>query len=105
MGRTGRKRDGHIIILVTDGKEHETLKSTIARRDSLNYKVLNTNNIFSSLYQNNPRMIPDILIPECLKMHISIQPKTPVIKYKNRKREANNKEKKHQTIIKKKNLI
>ncbi|XP_031370182.1 Fanconi anemia group M protein [Apis dorsata] len=101
MGRTGRKRDGHIIILVTDGKEHETLKSTIARRDSLNYKVLNTNNIFSSLYQNNPRMIPDILIPECLKMHISIQPKTPVIKYKNRKREANNKEKKHQNIIKK----
>lgn len=79
----------------------QTLKSTIARRDSLNYKVLNTNNIFSSLYQNNPRMIPDILIPECLKMHISIQPKTPVIKYKNRKREANNKEKKHQHTIKK----
>lgn len=50
-------------------------------------------------------MIPDILIPECLKMHISIQPKTPVIKYKNRKREANNKEKKHQTIIKKKGNI
>lgn len=23
MGRTGRKRDGHIIVLVTDGKEHE----------------------------------------------------------------------------------
>lgn len=23
MGRTGRKRDGHIIILVTDGKEYE----------------------------------------------------------------------------------
>lgn len=103
MGRTGRKRDGHIIILVTDGKEHEMLKSTIARRDSLNYKVLNTNNIFSSLYQNNPRMIPDILIPECLKMHISIQPKTPVIKYKNRKREANNKEKKLQKNYYKKN--
>lgn len=25
MGRTGRKRDGHIIILVTDGKEHEVI--------------------------------------------------------------------------------
>lgn len=23
MGRTGRKRDGHIIILVTDGREYE----------------------------------------------------------------------------------
>lgn len=27
MGRTGRKRDGHIIILVTDGKEHEVHKN------------------------------------------------------------------------------
>lgn len=26
MGRTGRKRDGHIIVLVTDGKEHEVIK-------------------------------------------------------------------------------
>lgn len=29
MGRTGRKRDGHIIILVTDGKEHEVIKNII----------------------------------------------------------------------------
>lgn len=27
MGRTGRRRDGHIIVLVTDGKEHEVTKS------------------------------------------------------------------------------
>lgn len=26
MGRTGRKRDGHIIVLVTDGKEYEVIK-------------------------------------------------------------------------------
>lgn len=26
MGRTGRKRDGHIIVLVTDGKEHEVIE-------------------------------------------------------------------------------
>jgi len=29
MGRTGRKRDGHIIVLVTDGKEHEVIKKFI----------------------------------------------------------------------------
>jgi len=27
MGRTGRKRDGHIIVLVTDGKEHEVIEN------------------------------------------------------------------------------
>lgn len=25
MGRTGRKRDGYIVALVTDGKEHEVI--------------------------------------------------------------------------------
>ena len=25
MGRTGRQRDGHIIALVTDGKEHQVI--------------------------------------------------------------------------------
>lgn len=27
MGRTGRQRDGHIIALVTDGKEHQVIFS------------------------------------------------------------------------------
>ncbi|XP_048264326.1 Fanconi anemia group M protein isoform X2 [Bombus terrestris] len=102
MGRTGRKRDGHIIILVTDGKEHETLKSTMARRDSLNYKIINTSNIFSSLYQNNPRMIPDVFTPECLRMQISVQPKSPVTKYKKNKGKSDKKsEKKCQNTLKK----
>ncbi|CAK9831231.1 Fanconi anemia group M protein [Anthophora retusa] len=100
MGRTGRKRDGHIIILVTDGREHETLKSTMARRDSLNYKILNTSNISSSLYQNNPRMIPDIFTPECLKMHINLQPKTPVIKCENGEGKLDKKKNKRKNMLK-----
>ncbi|KAL2735247.1 Fanconi anemia group M protein isoform X3 [Vespula squamosa] len=91
MGRTGRKREGHIIVLVTDGKEHEALRSTIARRESLNSKILNTSNIFSSLYQNNPRMIPNVCNPECHKLHINIQPKTPVKKDKKSKKADNKK--------------
>ncbi|CAL1688362.1 unnamed protein product [Lasius platythorax] len=97
MGRTGRKRDGHIIVLVTDGKEHENLKSTLSKRDSLNNKILNTNNIFSSLYENNPRMIPSQFTPECFKMHIIAPPKTPNVKGKRKKKGNEKKE------IKKKN--
>ncbi|CAL7946688.1 unnamed protein product [Xylocopa violacea] len=104
MGRTGRKRDGHIIILVTDGREHETLKSTMARRDSLNHKILNTSNITSSLYQNNPRMIPDIFTPECMKMHFVAQPKCQAKRYKNDKGKSVNKESKRRNTIKECNL-
>ncbi|XP_018404700.1 PREDICTED: Fanconi anemia group M protein [Cyphomyrmex costatus] len=89
MGRTGRKRDGHIIVLVTNGKEHENLKSTLSRRDSLNNKILHTSNIFSSLYNNNPRMIPNQFTPECHKMHIIALPKTPNVKEKRRKKNVN----------------
>lgn len=80
MGRTGRKRDGHIIILVTDGREHETLKSTMARRDSLNSKIFNSSSIIPSLYEENPRMIPRMFKPECHKMHINVEVISPVSK-------------------------
>ncbi|XP_025986160.1 Fanconi anemia group M protein isoform X2 [Solenopsis invicta] len=86
MGRTGRKRDGHIIVLVTDGKEHENLKSTLSKRDSLNNKILNTSNISSSLYNNNPRMIPNQFTPECHKIHITVLPKTPLVKDKRKRK-------------------
>ncbi|KAL6427471.1 hypothetical protein ACFW04_008766 [Cataglyphis niger] len=92
MGRTGRKRDGHIIVLVTDGKEHENLKSTLSKRDSLNNKILNTSNIFSSLNENNPRMIPSQFTPECYKMHIIAPPKTPNVKGKRKKKRNEKKE-------------
>ncbi|XP_054005636.1 Fanconi anemia group M protein [Hylaeus anthracinus] len=101
MGRTGRKRDGHIIILVTDGREHETLRSTMARRDSLNNKILNTSNVTSSLYQDNPRMIPDGFTPECLKMHLSMQPKTPITKGRKKKEKMETKTNKRKNTIKK----
>nr|XP_012225008.1 PREDICTED: Fanconi anemia group M protein homolog [Linepithema humile] len=91
MGRTGRKRDGHIIVLVTDGKEHENLKSTLSRRDSLNNKILNTSNIFPSMYENNPRMIPKQFIPECHKIHIVALPKTPNVKGRKKKKIINKK--------------
>lgn len=83
----------------------------MARRDSLNYKIINTSNIFSSLYQNNPRMIPDVFTPECLRMQISVQPKSPVTKYKKNKGKSDKKsEKKCQNTLKKisntgKNLV
>lgn len=77
----------------------QALRSTIARRESLNSKILNTSNIVSSLYQSNPRMIPNICSPKCCKMHINVQPKTPERKGKKSKKVDNKKSK--ETSIKK----
>lgn len=73
----------------------------MARRDSLNSKILNTSNIFSSLYQNNPRMIPDIFTPECLRMYINTQPKMPITRDKTKKGKLDKKTNKHKNTLKK----
>lgn len=66
----------------------------MARRDSLNHKVLNRSDIFSSLYQKNPRMIPDVFTPECIRMHINVQPKSPIVKRKDCREKLDKKENK-----------
>ncbi|XP_066582516.1 DEAD-box ATP-dependent DNA helicase Fancm [Prorops nasuta] len=86
MGRTGRKRDGHIIVLVTEGNEHEAFRSTMRKRDSINNKILCTTNIDTSLYTNNPRMVPLSITPECHKIHIIIETKAPKFWEKSTKR-------------------
>ncbi|XP_051163490.1 Fanconi anemia group M protein [Leptopilina boulardi] len=87
MGRTGRKRDGHIIALVTDGKEHESLRATMSKKDSLNNKVLQSSAINTALYEETPRMIPNNLNPECRKMHMKVLTKTPKVKGAVKKKE------------------
>ncbi|KAJ8667223.1 hypothetical protein QAD02_008885 [Eretmocerus hayati] len=77
MGRTGRKRSGRVVILLTEGKEMQTLNQAMSKKDSLNKKVLQSSNIASSLYQSSPRMVPPGIEPECLNMYIKSLPKTP----------------------------
>ncbi|XP_024941918.1 Fanconi anemia group M protein isoform X2 [Cephus cinctus] len=91
MGRTGRRRDGHIIILVTEGKEYLTLQQAMKKKDSLNKQILESSNITSWFYEDNPRMIPPECNPECYKMHIAVLPKTSGGK-KGRKKKFNEKE-------------
>ncbi|XP_033207128.1 Fanconi anemia group M protein [Belonocnema kinseyi] len=93
MGRTGRQRDGHIIALVTDGKEHQALKATMSKKESLNNKVLQSSDIVSSLYNESPRMVPNQFNPECRKMHIQVQPKTPQVKGARKKKLIDKKKK------------
>ncbi|KAG8042322.1 hypothetical protein G9C98_004956 [Cotesia typhae] len=98
IGRTGRKRDGRVIVLVTDSKEHQTLKSALISKDNLNTKVLQSKQIKEVLNDNSPRMIPDDLNPECCRMKMTVIPITPRARSKKKSSDA----KKNKTQLKRK---
>ncbi|XP_053603401.1 uncharacterized protein Fancm [Plodia interpunctella] len=74
-GRTGRERGGQVHILVTEGREHQTLLDCMRQRDGLNKKVLQSREVESNLYRANPRMVPHELEPVCQKMYITVAKK------------------------------
>uniref|UniRef100_A0A2H1W717 SFRICE_005638 n=1 Tax=Spodoptera frugiperda TaxID=7108 RepID=A0A2H1W717_SPOFR len=74
-GRTGRERGGEVFILVTEGREHQTLIECMRQRDGLNKKVLQSKEVENNLYKLNPRMIPHDFMPQCQKMYITVQKK------------------------------
>lgn len=69
----------------------QNLKSTLSKKDSLNNKILNTSNISSSLYDDNPRMIPNQFTPKCHQIHITALPKTPKVKGKRKRKNISKK--------------
>ncbi|CAH2105405.1 unnamed protein product [Euphydryas editha] len=71
-GRTGRERGGQVFILVTEGKEHQTLIESMRQRDVLNKNILNSKEVQNNLYKLNPRMMPQDFTPECQKIFISV---------------------------------
>eukprot|EP00794_Sanderia_malayensis_P020486 gene20486-22502_t len=73
MGRTGRKRAGKIVILVTEGKEEQIYKRSVSSKNSIHKKLINAANSLV-LYDQSPRMIPKHMNPYCLKMQITINP-------------------------------
>ncbi|KRT84381.1 helicase, partial [Oryctes borbonicus] len=76
MGRTGRKKEGKIIVLVTQGKEEEILKECLVNKHYLSKNILKSKEIHSNLFQHNPRMVPESLTPTCQKIHISVPAST-----------------------------
>ncbi|CAH2071635.1 unnamed protein product, partial [Iphiclides podalirius] len=84
-GRTGRERGGQVFILVTEGREHQTLLDCMRQRDGLNSKILQSREVSNNLYKSNPRMVPRDFMPECQKMYITVAQKAEP---KNRTRET-----------------
>jgi fanconi anemia group M protein len=75
MGRTGRKRAGRIIILLTEGKEEQSYQTSLAKKKSI-YKIITNGSKNFRFYQHNPLMIPKELKPKCHKIFIKIPGET-----------------------------
>ncbi|CAF1378592.1 unnamed protein product, partial [Didymodactylos carnosus] len=69
MGRTGRKRQGRIVLLMTEGKEERTLRDGELKQRRI-YKTIVDGQRTLKLYSKNPRMLPSNIHPTCQEMNI-----------------------------------
>ncbi|MED6233757.1 hypothetical protein ATANTOWER_016244, partial [Ataeniobius toweri] len=70
MGRTGRKRRGRIVVILTEGREERTYNQSQSNKRSV-YKSITSNKNGFCMYPNSPRMLPEGLNPQLHKMHIT----------------------------------
>ena len=73
MGRTGRKRAGKIIVLLTEGKQEQIYNSAIYSKNSIKKALLDKNRLVQYL-SRAPRMVPKGIYPTCHQM--SLKPQT-----------------------------
>ncbi|XP_066280241.1 Fanconi anemia group M protein-like isoform X2 [Branchiostoma lanceolatum] len=84
MGRTGRKRQGRIVMLVTEGKEERIYNQSQYSKKSI-HKALQGSTRSLNFYMNNPRMVPLGLNPAVHKMHITVGSYQCTVKGKDRR--------------------
>jgi Helicase conserved C-terminal domain len=79
MGRTGRKRMGHVLLLVTEGKEHKVVKDVLASKDKTNQKLGKSTEILRALYKDAPRLVPPEFNPKCVETFIKPKPAVELV--------------------------
>ncbi|ORX98858.1 P-loop containing nucleoside triphosphate hydrolase protein, partial [Basidiobolus meristosporus CBS 931.73] len=65
MGRTGRKRKGRICMLLAEGKEEQMYKQSQNTYKSIQRAIASGSKI--SLYDGNPKLLPEDVNPVCSK--------------------------------------
>ena len=73
IGRTGRQKNGHVIMLVTEGREQQLLREVLANKDQTNKKLLKSSIVQQSLYKYAPRLVPTEFKPKCLQTFVKPQ--------------------------------
>ncbi|XP_051942224.1 Fanconi anemia group M protein isoform X2 [Hippocampus zosterae] len=70
MGRTGRKRQGRIVVILAEGREERTYNQSQSNKRNLMKSIVDNKRGFH-MYPNSPRMLPDCITPTLHKMHIT----------------------------------
>uniref|UniRef100_A0A4W4GJC0 Fanconi anemia group M protein n=1 Tax=Electrophorus electricus TaxID=8005 RepID=A0A4W4GJC0_ELEEL len=70
MGRTGRRRQGRIVIILAEGREERTYNQSQSNRRSVNKCIMGNKHSFH-LFPHSPRMLPVGVTPAVHKMHIT----------------------------------
>jgi len=69
MGRAGRKREGRIVFLVTEGKEADSHVKSMDAYEKIQEKIASGNEFEFDL-DKSPRIIPKEIQPDCVKRKI-----------------------------------
>ncbi|XP_051723833.1 Fanconi anemia group M protein-like isoform X3 [Ctenopharyngodon idella] len=70
MGRTGRRRQGRIVVILAEGREERTYNQSQSNRRSINKSIMGNKHSFQ-MFPHSPRMLPAGVTPTLHKMHIS----------------------------------
>ncbi|XP_046809391.1 uncharacterized protein LOC111679916 [Lucilia cuprina] len=70
IGRTGRKKNGHVIMMVTEGREQQLLREVLSNKDQINKKLLRSTVVQQSLYKHAPRLVPTEFKPKCIQTFV-----------------------------------
>ncbi|XP_010130565.1 PREDICTED: Fanconi anemia group M protein, partial [Buceros rhinoceros silvestris] len=75
MGRTGRRRQGRIVVILAEGREERTYNQSQLNKRSI-LKAISGNKMLR-FYQRSPRMIPEGINPKLHKMFITAEEYEP----------------------------
>ncbi|KAM9381012.1 Fanconi anemia group M protein [Phaethornis superciliosus] len=75
MGRTGRRRQGRIVVILSQGREERTYNQSQSNKRSI-HKALSGNKMLH-FYQHSPRMLPEGINPKLHKMFITAEKYEP----------------------------
>src|SRR5947207_13215483 len=69
MGRTGRKRQGRVVFILTEGKEERDHIKSQETYEKIQKKIASGNEFQFNL-DNSPRILPKEIQPDCIKKEI-----------------------------------
>ena len=87
IGRTGRARQGKVIMLASEGKELSMIQDVLNSKDKLNNHIANNRDIKNCMYRNSKRLVPSSYNPVCLESFFKI-PETVAIEGSAKKKKA-----------------